>query len=114
MKPEDERMFGMLCHLLGFAGLLGVPLGSIIGPLVIWLIKKDESEFVDQCGKNALNFQISMTIYLAVSAVLTLIFIGFVLLLVLGIVWLIGVIQASIAANEGRQHVYPLTITFLH
>lgn len=112
LKPEDERMYAMLTHLLGFAGVIGIPMGHIVGPLVVWLLKRDESELVNQCGKAALNFQLSMTIYFVVSAFLTLVFIGWIGLLVLGILWLVNVIQASIAGNAGRSFSYPLSITF--
>jgi uncharacterized Tic20 family protein len=112
MKPEDERMFGMLCHLLSLIGALGIPFGNIIGPLVVWLIKKDESAFVDKCGKDSLNFQISLMIYFLVCGILTFILIGFVGMLVLFIIGLVSVIQASIQANQGRHFVYPITIQF--
>ena len=59
---SDERMWGMLCHLSTFAGYL-VPFGNISGPLIVWLVKKDEYAFVDDQGKESLNFQISITIY---------------------------------------------------
>ena len=59
---SEEKNYAMLAHLLALAGLI-LPFGSIIGPLVIWLIKKDESPFVDKNGKESLNFQISTTIY---------------------------------------------------
>ncbi len=59
LSPQEERTWGMLCHLCALAGFIGIPLGSIIGPLVIWLIKKDASAFVNEQGRNSLNFQIS-------------------------------------------------------
>ena len=104
---------GMLCHLLALCGLLGIPLGNIIGPLVIWLIKREECPFVDACGKEALNFQISMTIYLFVSILLALVVIGFVLLPVIIITNLVLTVIASIRASEGTHYRYPLTIRFI-
>lgn len=102
----------MLCHLLAFSGFI-IPFGTILGPLVIWLIKKDQSSFVNDQGKESLNFQISIIIYSIVAAILCLIFIGFVLLIAIGIVWLIFVIIASVKANEGKMYRYPLTIRFI-
>jgi hypothetical protein len=60
---SEERNWAMTCHLASFAGYV-LPLGNIIGPLVAWLMKRDEFPLVDDQGKEALNFQISMTIYL--------------------------------------------------
>ena len=57
-------------RLAGFAGLTGIPFGNILGPLVVWLIKKDQSWFVNEQGKEAMNFQISLTIYAIVAAIL--------------------------------------------
>ena len=77
---KDARLWAMLCHLSTFAGMVGIPFGNILGPLIIWLIKKDEYPFVDDQGKEALNFQISMTVYLIVSVLLCFVLVGFILL----------------------------------
>jgi len=79
---NDERTFGMLCHLTALAGFV-FPLGNIIGPLIVWAIKKDQYPWVDQHGKESLNFQISMTIYLFISAIMIIILIGIFLLVAL-------------------------------
>ena len=109
---KDERTWGMLCHLIAFSGVV-VPFGSLIGPLVIWLIKKDEMPFVDDQGKESLNFQITMLIAVIISAILTVVVIGFLLLAVLGIFWLVVVIMAAIKANDGVAYRYPYAIRFL-
>lgn len=109
---NEERTMGMLCHLLALSGFI-IPFGMIIGPLVIWLIKKDQSPFVNDQGKEALNFNISIVIYSIVATILCLIFIGFLLLFAILIVWLIFVIMASVKANEGKIYRYPLTIRFI-
>ena len=103
----------MLCHLLALAGYIGIPLGNIIGPLVMWLIKKDQYPFVNDQGKESLNFQISLTIYGVVSALLMMVGIGFVLLAALWVFGLVMVILAAIKANEGVAYRYPLTIRFI-
>ncbi|MCB2219826.1 MAG: DUF4870 domain-containing protein [Bacteroidetes bacterium] len=110
---QDERMWGMFCHLSALAGYI-IPLGSIIGPLVIWSIKKMEFPFVDDQGKEALNFQISMFIYMVISAILIIIVVGILLLIALGIFQLIMIIIASIRANNGETFRYPLTIRFIN
>ncbi len=79
-------------------------------PLILWLIKKDESPFVDNQGKESLNFQISISIYCLVSAILILIVVGIFLLIALGILDVVFVIIASIKANSGEKYRYPLTL----
>lgn len=109
---KDAKTFGMLCHLIAFAGFV-IPLGNIIGPLVIWLLKKDEFEFVDDQGKESLNFQISIIIYAIISAILIVVIVGIFLLIALGIFAIVMIIIASVRANEGIRFRYPLNIRFL-
>ena len=108
----NAQTFTMLCHLSAFAGLF-VPLGNIWGPLVFWLIKREELPEVDLHGKESLNFQISMTIYLFVSALLMLVLIGIPLLIGGAIFWVVAVIIGSVRANNGELYRYPLTIRFI-
>ena len=113
MQESQERTWGMLCHLSALAMFL-IPFGNIIGPLVIWLIKKDESSFVDDQGKESLNFQLSITIYALISAILILVIIGIFLLIGLGILTLVLIIVAAVKSNSGEKFRYPLTIRFIH
>ena len=108
----DAQPFVMLCHLSAFAGLF-VPLGNIWGPLIFWLIKKDEFPEVDLHGKESLNFQISLTIYMVVAFFLSFLLIGLPILLGLAIMWIVVVIIASVRANAGELYRYPLTIRFI-
>lgn len=110
---SEERNWGMFCHLSALAGFI-IPFGNIIGPLIIWLVKRDEFPFVNDQGKESLNFQISILIYVAVSAVLALLLIGFLLMAAVGLFCLIMVIMASIKANEGVTYRYPLCIRFIN
>jgi uncharacterized Tic20 family protein len=112
IENKDERMWGMFCHLFALGGFI-IPLGNIIGPLVAWLIKKDEYPFVDDQGKESLNFQISILLYLIVSGILAVIVIGFFLMAAVGIFNLIMIIIASIKANDGEAFRYPLSIKFI-
>ncbi len=109
---QDEKTFGMLAHLSALAGFI-IPFGNIIGPLVVWLIKKDESAWVDRQGKESLNFQISVSIYALVAGILTLILIGILLLLAVGIFSLVMIIIATVKVNNGEDFQYPLCIRFL-
>ena len=109
---KEERTWGMLCHLLALSGFI-VPFGSIIGPLIIWLIKKDEMEFVDDQGKESINFQLTMLIAFIISAILMLVVIGFLLMAILAIFDVVVIIIASIKANDGIRYRYPYAIRFL-
>jgi len=112
MNTKEARTWAMLSHLGVFAGYI-IPFGHIIAPLVIWLIKKDESPFVDDQGKESLNFQISMTIYFIIALLLMFVFVGFILLPALVIFDLVIVIVAGVKANEGVKYRYPLSIRFI-
>lgn len=109
---KDERMWGMMCHLLAFSGYL-IPFGSVLGPLVIWMIKKDEMPFVDDQGKESLNFQLTMLIAVIVSAILILVLIGIPMLCVLIIFQIVVIIMAAVKANDGIKYRYPYTIRFI-
>ncbi len=112
MPNKDERLWGMLCHLLSFSGYL-VPFGSVLGPLIVWMIKKDEMPFVNDQGKESLNFQLTMLIAVIVSAILCFVLIGFLMLGVVLIFQIVVVIIASIKANDGIKYRYPYTIRFI-
>ncbi len=112
VPDKQERTWGMLCHLVVFVGYI-IPFASIIGPLVIWMIKRDEMPFVDDQGKESLNFQITILLALIVSGLLMFILIGFVLIFVVVIFQFIVVIIASIKANEGVYYRYPLCIRLI-
>lgn len=106
---KDERTLAMFSHLLGFAGYV-VPFGNLIGPLVVWQVKKDESAYVAAHAKEALNFQISTTIYALACAALALCLIGIPLLLALVVFEIVVMVTAAIRANEGAEYRYPLCI----
>lgn len=113
-KQRDERLWGMFCHLSALSGYNILPgIGFVIGPLILWIIKKQEYSFVDEQGKEALNFQLSMMIYMLASAVLIIVLVGFLLLIALGIFQLVMIIVASIKANNGEHFKYPLSIRFI-
>lgn len=112
VPDKDERMWGMLCHLIAFSGFV-VPFGSLLGPLIIWLIKKDEMPFVDDQGKESLNFQLTMLIAFVISIILIVVVIGILLLGVLCIYEIVVLIIATIKANEGVRYRYPYTIRFI-
>ena len=110
---KDARMWAMICHLAGLAGLVVPVVGCIIGPLIVWQIKKEEFPFVDEQGKEAVNFQISMLIYGIVAGLLCFACVGFVLLPAVAIFDLIFLLIAAVKANNGEHYRYPLTIRFI-
>ncbi|HSE13600.1 MAG TPA: DUF4870 domain-containing protein [Rudaea sp.] len=108
----EERQWALFAHLSALVGYI-IPFGSIIGPLVIWQIKKNEMPFVDDQGKEALNFQITVAIIAIVCLVLVLILIGILLLWALAITNLVFIIIAALAANNGQAYRYPFAFRFI-
>jgi uncharacterized Tic20 family protein len=103
---KDERNLALLSHLLGiFTGFLG--------PLIIWLIKKDSSAYVSDQSKEALNFQITVAIAYLVSGLLTFVLIGCVLMPIVLLGALVLAIMATIAASKGEPYRYPLTLRLI-
>jgi uncharacterized Tic20 family protein len=112
VPTQDERTWGMLAHLTAFSGFL-IPLGSVIAPLIVWLVKRDQSEFVADQGKEALNFNISVLLAGVVCGVLVWIFIGILLGVALFFYWLAMTIVAGIKASEGIRYRYPFTLRLI-
>jgi uncharacterized Tic20 family protein len=109
---ETERNWSMFCHLAAFAGFF-VPFGGIIGPLVIWLSKRDESTWINENGKASLNFQLSMLLYMFLVVPLCFILVGIPLLIVLGTLKIVFIVIASVKASKGEEFRYPLAIPFI-
>jgi len=111
------RMWAMFCHLAGFAWILPITpaFGSVLGPLIVWLIKKNDYPFVDDQGKEAVNFQITMLIYGVVAGLLILLCIGMILLPVVIIIDVVLTVVAAIRATDGEhyRYPYPLIIRFV-
>lgn len=120
-NPESQaRMWNMLCHLSALAGLVGIPFGNIIGPLIVWQIKKNEIPSVDIHGKASLNFQITLTIVLligfAVAFATSFLCIGYLLFPLVFLVALAGMVFAIIAgikANNGEEYKYPWSLELI-
>lgn len=113
VPSAEERQWATFAHLSALAGLV-MPFGSIIGPLVIWLIKKDTMPFVNDQGKEALNFNITVALAAVVCGLLCIVLIGFLLLPVLVILWLVFVIVGTIKANEGTLYRYPFALRLIN
>jgi uncharacterized Tic20 family protein len=109
---ETERNWAMLCHLSAFAGFF-FPFGGIIGPLICWLTRRDESSWVNINGKASLNFQLSMLLYMVLAIPLCFIIIGIPIVMLLGTLKVICIIIASVKAPKGELFRYPLVIPFI-
>ena len=109
----NVRTWNVLCHASALLGVFFHFPGHLLGPLIVWLAKRDASPEIDAHGKEALNFQISMLIYNLVAAVFCLILIGFVFLAILWVLNAVFVIIAAIQASDGKFYRYPMTIRFI-
>lgn len=109
---ESERNWAMLCHLSAFAGFF-FPFGGIIGPLICWLSRKDESPWVDDNGKASMNFQLSILLYIVLVIPLCFILVGIPIIIFLGLLKIICIVIASIKASKGEKFRYPLAIPFI-
>ncbi|MEO8438667.1 MAG: DUF4870 domain-containing protein [Spartobacteria bacterium] len=109
----NERTWAALCHASALLGVLLHFPGHLLGPLIVWLVKRGDSPDIDAHGKEALNFQISMLIYNCVAAIFCLILVGFVFLAILWVLNALFVIIAAIQAGDGKFYRYPMTIRFI-
>jgi len=110
---KDARKWASLCHIIALVGLIGNGVGFFLGPLVVWLMKKDDDPFIDEQGKEALNFQITMFIAALVSLMLTVVVIGLFLVIAVGLVMVIFPIIAAVKTSNGEHFKYPFTIRFI-
>jgi uncharacterized Tic20 family protein len=110
---ENERTWGMLAHLSALAGLIIPLVGNVVGPLVVSIARADQSSFVGAHAKEALNFNITVTLAAMVCVLLMLVFVGFLLGSALFIAWLVMTLIAAIRASEGAAYRYPFSLRFV-
>jgi uncharacterized Tic20 family protein len=109
VPTQDERTWGMVAHLAALAFFI-LPFGNILGPLVVWLAKRDQSTFVALHAKEALNFNITFLLGAIVCGLLLAFSIGILFGAVLFVYWLVMTIIAALKANEGAAYRYPFTV----
>ncbi|MEM7657334.1 MAG: DUF4870 domain-containing protein [Bacteroidota bacterium] len=109
---KEEKNMVLFTHLSGLAGQI-IPFGHILGPLLVWQMKKKEMPILDQHGKDAINFHLSMTLFILLSIPLIFIIIGIPILIGLVFTQLIATIVVAIKAQNGDKYKYPLSIRFL-
>jgi uncharacterized protein len=112
-QQQEARTWGMLAHLSALSGLLTGGLGTVLGPLIVWLIKKDQMPFVDDQGKESLNFHLTMFIGYLISYALMCVGIGFITIFIVLIVDVVFTILASVEANKGVAYRYPFNVRLI-
>lgn len=111
-SSSEIRNWCVLCHAAALLGFFFHFLGHLLGPLIVWLIKRGDSPEIDAAGKESLNFQISMLIYDIIAGILCLVLIGIPILIALWVLNTVLVIIASVKTSNGEFYRYPLTIRF--
>lgn len=109
----DQRNWAVLCHLSALLGCVAWGIGIILGPVIVWLLKKDSMPFVDDQGKEAINFQITVFLAGLVCTALIWVLIGIPLLVALSIADLVLIIIAAIKASEGVAYRYPFSLRLI-
>jgi len=116
---EDDRLWSAIAHLSSLSGYLLAGAGAILGPLIVWLVKRDDSTFIDRHGKEAVNFNLSMLLIgLALSA-FTVVTLGIGVLFAIPLIIFFAVahvwctVKAAVSAKRGRHYRYPFTIRFI-
>lgn len=107
-SPSADNSLAVVMQLLGFAWFVIPFFGNILAPLILWLVKRSESPYLDRIGKEVLNFQISYTIYMAVGVILC-VLPG----LVAWVLWIVLMITAAVKTSNGEEYKYPFTIRLL-
>ena len=108
--PREERQWAAFAHLAGLFVLILPPIGGFVGPMIIWILKKDDMPFVREQGREAINFQITMLLAMLVSGALILALIGLVLLPIVVVVDFVLIVVATLSASDGRAYRYPFSL----
>ncbi len=111
-RSTESRNWAMAGHLSSFVVFLGVPI-PVLGPLVVWLLKRDDDAYAAFHAREALNFNLSVMLYGFVSAVLILALVGIALVPIVLVTWFILTIVAAVKAANGERYRYPMTIRFV-
>ena len=102
---SEERTWAMIAHLTGLIGF--------VGPLIVWLVQKDKMPFVDDQGKEALNFQLTVLIAYAVAGATSCFGVGLVVFPVVFVANVVLCIMGGLKANQGESYRYPLTLRLI-
>lgn len=116
--PAEQRTWGMLCHVAAFSAFF-TGLGAILGPLIVWLIKRDEMPFVNDQGREAVNFNLTLLLVAIVLILFSVLTFGIGAIpaipvaALVGLFWLIVTIVAAVKANDGEYYRYPLSLRLI-
>ncbi len=110
---QDACQWAMICHLASLAGLGTIPFANMLGPLIVWLLKKDSHPFIDDQGKESLNFQITMMILQFAAAATFCVGIGIILLPIVAVYGIVMPIIAAVKSNKGELYRYPATLRLI-
>lgn len=116
---SDDRTMGALAHLSSFGAVIAPGIGHILGPLIVWMVKRDSSEYAAEHAKEALNFQITITVTTIVAVIggLLTLGIGFLaaipLIIVIGLLDLVCTVIAALKAYDGQSYRYPMTLRWI-
>ncbi len=110
---REERNWAIIAHLSALSAIF-TGIGMIVGPLVVWLLKRDDGAYIADQAREALNFNITMFIAYIVAALLVIVAIGIVLLPLLAIAHLVMIIIAMVQAGEGRDFRYPFALRLIN
>lgn len=106
----DDRTWAMIAHFSALAAFIAPPIGGVLGPLIVWLAKREHSAFASEAAKEAMNFNIAVLLGYLVCALLVFVFIGFLLAAALFFFWLVMTVVAGIKASEGVHYRYPVSL----
>ena len=118
-SDNNVRNWGMFCHLAALSGLFS-GIGFILGPLIVWLVKRNEIPFVDDQGKEAVNFQLTMHLVALVAGLIAICTCGLGLVFAIPVWAIVGILDiilpiiGAIQASSGQCYRYPLTIRFIN
>lgn len=112
-SEKSARQWATIIHLSPLVGLLGNGIGFVLAPLILWLIKRNDHPFIDDQGKEAVNFQITMSIATLAGALLLVIGIGFIIIAVAVALATIFPILAAIKSSDGVAYRFPFSIRFI-
>ena len=110
---DRTRSWGMLCHLSALLGYI-FPFGHVLGPLVIWMLRRDQIPTVEAAGRESLNFQLTVTLMGLIGVMLSAVFIGLILLFLLVVFHFCMTLYASVRVQRGDDFVYPLNIRIIN
>jgi uncharacterized Tic20 family protein len=113
LDAREAQKWATICHLIALVGLLGNGIGFLVGPLAVWLIKRHDDPLIDEQGKEAVNFQLTMLLALIISVLLFVVLIGIPMLVVFGLMTVIFPIIAAVKTSNGERYRYPFSIRFI-